>query len=262
MKILYKSSFIIIISFIILIIFILLGEHHSYTKPQITPVNITNIIKKENWSYDDYNILTSQTGLTQISLDILKQNNINKILEVQKAYLSPVNIVCTPNMMLSRTERLTSTLSPITALENGDILITPSSHVLGFRNGHCAIVIDAKNGITLEAAFIGRNSEFNTVDRFRKYSSVAVYRLKNTDVETRSQIAQAAAKILINKPYSLFAGIFDNDSTHCSYLVWSAFNAFGYDLDSNGGKIVTPSDIAKSPLLELKQVYGLPLTFK
>ncbi len=262
MKILYKSSFIIIISFIILIILIILGEHQSYTKPQIAPVDITNILKKENWSYDDYNILTIQTGLTQISLDILKENDITEILDVQKAYLSPVNIVCTPNMMLSRTERLTSAFSPITALENGDVLITPSSHVLGFRNGHCAIVVDAENGITLEAAFIGRNSEFNTVDRFKKYSSVAVYRLRDTDAETRSQIAQTAAETLINKPYSLFSGILDSDSTHCSYLVWSAFNAFGYDLDSNGGKIVTPSDIAKSPLLELKQVYGLPLTFK
>lgn len=110
--------------------------------------------------------------------------------------------------------------------------------------------------------FIGRNSEFSTVDRFRKYSSVAVFRLKDVSSEIRSQIAEFAAQSLVNKPYSLFAGIFDDNSTHCSYLIWSAFNEFGYDLNSNGGKIVTPSDIAKSPLLELKQVYGLPLTFK
>ena len=246
---------------IFLVIFIS-NEHNAHIKPDVIQVNITDILEKENWSLDDYNLLTTQTGLTQISLDILKQDNINEILDVQKAYLSPVNIVCKPHMLLSRTERLTDTLSPITALENGDILITSSSHVLGFRNGHCAIVIDAEKEIILEAAFIGRNSEFSTVDRFRKYSSVAVFRLKDISSEIRSQIAEFAAQSLVNKPYSLFAGIFDDNSTHCSYLIWSAFNAFGYDLNSNGGKIVTPSDIAKSPLLELKQVYGLPLTFK
>src|SRR5699024_10767245 len=102
-------------------------------------------------------------------------------------------------------------LSPITALENGDTLITSSSHVLGFRNGHCAIVIDAEKEIILEAAFIGRNSEFSTVDRFRKYSSVAVFRLKDVSSEIRSQIAEFAAQSLVNKPYSLFAGIFDDN---------------------------------------------------
>lgn len=253
----------ILTSFIIIfLIFFISNEHKAHIKPDVQPVNLIDVLQKENWSANDYNLLTSQTGLTKISLDILKQDDINEILSVQKAYLSPVNVVCKPHMMLSRTERLTDTLSPITALENGDILITSSSHVLGFRNGHCAIVIDAEKEIILEAAFIGRNSEFSTVDRFRKYSSVAVFRLKNTDSEIRSQIAEFAAQNLIDKPYSLFAGIFDNNSTHCSYLIWSAFNAFGYDLNSNGGKIITPSDIAKSQLLELKQVYGLPLTFK
>ena len=247
---------------IIFLVIFISNEHNAHIKPDVIPVNITNILEKENWSLDDYNLLTTQTGLTQISLDILKQYDINEILDVQKAYLSPVNIVCKPHMLLSRTERLADTLSPITALENGDILITSSSHVLGFRNGHCAIVIDAEKEIILEAAFIGRNSEFSTVDRFRKYSSVAVFRLKDVSSEIRSQIAEFAAQSLVNKPYSLFAGIFDDNSTHCSYLIWSAFNEFGYDLNSNGGKIVTPSDIAKSPLLELKQVYGLPLTFK
>lgn len=247
---------------VIFLIFFISDEHKSHIKPDVLPVNLTDILQKENWSTDDYNLLTRQTGLTSISLDILKEDNINKILSVQKAYLSPVSIVCKPHMLLSRTERLTDTLSPITALENGDILITSSSHVLGFRNGHCALVIDAEKEIILEAAFIGRDSEFSTVDRFRKYSSVAVFRLKNTDSEFRSQIAEYAEQNLVNKPYSLFAGIFDDNSTHCSHLIWSAFNAFGYDLNSNGGKIVTPSDIAKSPLLELKQIYGLPLTFK
>ena len=38
--------------------------------------------------------------------------------------------------------------------------------------------------------------------------------------------------------------------------MWQAYFNFGYDLDSNGGAIVVPKDIATSPLLEVVQVYG------
>jgi len=44
--------------------------------------------------------------------------------------------------------------------------------------------------------------------------------------------------------------------THCAHLVWRAFKQFGIDLDSNGGKIVKPQDIANSPHLEVVQIYG------
>lgn len=235
------------------------AEQKSYFTPNTQRKDISSIILKENWHYNDYKLLTYQTGLTPISLDILKNSNRkNEILLVQNAYFSNIETVCKPYMMFSRTERLKNSSSSITALENGDILITPSSHIFGIRNGHCAIIVDAKKGITLEATFFGRNSDFGTVERWKKYAAVAVYRLKDTDAKTRSQIAQQAEKNLINKPYSLLAGITkNNDYTHCSHLVWSAFKTFGYDLNSNGGKIVTPADIAKSEHLELKQVYGL-----
>lgn len=250
---------------LVLLVFVTKDECNAHTMPTVKPCDISSIVEKKIWTENDYKTLTMQTGLTQASLDILKQTNrIYDIYYTQKAYFTPIKTTCTPKYMLSRTERLNSALSPITALENGDILITPCSHVLGFRNGHCAIVVDAEKGITLEAPFIGRNSDFGTVNRWQKYASVAVYRLKDVDAETRDKIAKNSAKTLINKPYSLFAGILSNDSetTHCSYLVWSAFKTFGFDLNSDGGRIITPSDISKSPLLELKQVYGLPITYK
>ena len=46
---------------------------------------------------------------------------------------------------------------------------------------------------------------------------------------------------------------------HCSYLIWYAWNRFGYDLDSDGGRLVTCDDILNSPLVEIVQVYGLDL---
>ena len=44
--------------------------------------------------------------------------------------------------------------------------------------------------------------------------------------------------------------------TQCAHLVWLAYAAYGYDIDSNGGLIVTPKDIAESELFEVVQIYG------
>lgn len=47
--------------------------------------------------------------------------------------------------------------------------------------------------------------------------------------------------------------------TQCAHLVWYAYQHFGYDLDSDGGLLVTPRDLYESPLLEVVQIYGLPM---
>jgi uncharacterized protein YycO len=44
--------------------------------------------------------------------------------------------------------------------------------------------------------------------------------------------------------------------THCSDIVWKVFQSIGIDLDSDGGKIVTPHDISQSPYLYEVQSYG------
>ncbi len=45
--------------------------------------------------------------------------------------------------------------------------------------------------------------------------------------------------------------------TQCAHLIWCAFREFGYNLDGDGGLIVTPKDLYESPLLEVIQVYGM-----
>ena len=67
-------------------------------------------------------------------------------------------------------------------------------------------------------------------------------------------------------PYHLSAGFIgakapETDApyfgVHCAYLVWYAWNHFGYDLDSDGGRLVTASDLLHSDLLEVVQLYGM-----
>lgn len=128
--------------------------------------------------------------------------------------------------------------------------------------------MDAEHGESLEAIVIGQNSRIQDVTTGRNLLRLPVYRLRGADAETRAAIAHTAKRRLTDIPYSLAVGLYPAgrmpgavQATQCAHLVWEAFAAFGYDLDENGGRIVTPADLARSPFLELKQVYGLPFSW-
>lgn len=184
------------------------------------------------------------------------------------------------------------------ALEDGDILITFNCHVFGWRSGHAALVVDAERGLTLEARVLGTDSAILSIGHWEEYPSFTVLRLKDTDTWQRAEIASYAREYLAGIPYRVTAGLFavpaaasppegafcpeetilppelfppaaesvasqqftvtPPSGTHCAHLVWYAFRFFGYDLDSDGGRIVTPRDIYDSSLLEPVQTYGNP----
>ena len=91
-----------------------------------------------------------------------------------------------------------------------------------------------------------------------------ILRLKDTSQRVRQEIAQFAAQNLMDLTYHIFAGTATKlqpleqlIATHCSHIVWYAYMFMGFDIDYNKGMLVFPRDIAKSPLLEVVQVYGL-----
>ena len=241
-------------------------EPYAHTEPVAAPHDLSAVLAQEHWSADDYRLIAAQTGLFPPALEVLRERNaLNLVKEVQQAYLSPAVTECSPRLFLTRSERLQSGGGLPAALEDGDILITPCAHVTGFRNGHAGLVVDAKKGKTLESIMVGYDSAIKKVKRWGNFPAFAVYRLRGADTETRTAIAQTAARRLTGIPYNLTVGYIPQKrmsgtvtGTQCAHLVWEAFAAFGYDLDANGGRIVTPADLAHSPLLELKQVYGLP----
>lgn len=148
-------------------------------------------------------------------------------------------------------------------IENGDILITFDSHFLNWRNGHAGIVVDATDGIVLEAKTLGVNSSFSNINRWRTYNSFAILRLTALSAEERSEVAAFSSERLIDVPYSLLPHFIelpleDDGSvsgTHCSHLIWLSFMQYGYDLDSDGGFIVTPRDLYDSEHLHKVAVY-------
>lgn len=227
-------------------------------------------------------LIFQQTGLSPWAAFLLiSQGRAEAVLAAQEKFFREVSVSCEPNTIISREERLVDSEGKmmkgmsIWGVEDGDILITFCSHTFGWRNGHAAIVIDADKRLTLEAQVMGSPSRVLTLDRWEYYPSFAVLRIRDVDADTRRAIAAYAAESLADIPYRLSAGLWDMgwksrkqklteteeplqpSGTQCAHLVWYAYERFGFDLDSDGGLIVTPQDLYESPLLETVQIYGL-----
>lgn len=150
-----------------------------------------------------------------------------------------------------------------TDIQDGDILVTDSTYCLSFRHGHAALVVDAEKGITLEAFGIGTKSEYSKLWEWRRYPHVLVLRLKAPE-SVRRAVAEYAEEKLLGVPYMLSPGVVDDKDmdgeywgTQCAHLVWAAFDACGYDIDGDGGWLVTPADFVTSRLLRIvPQTYG------
>lgn len=265
------------------------AEKQTRYTPVYEMVDIEEYLHKEELSQEEYILLFRQTGLARVAVDELRaKGRQEELLTLQEKFFKQVPIECRANTIISREERIVGnsiaedsvTISAertlestrdryadIPHVENGDILITFNCHVLGWRNGHAAIVVDAEKGLTLEARVLGTDSEVISMEHWKQYPSFVILRLKSVEQAQRAKIAEYAKTQMTGMPYRLTAGWGDwmypealTRGTQCAHLVWSAYHAFGYDLDSDGGMIVTPHDLYESDLLEFVQVYGMPIS--
>lgn len=234
--------------------------------PSYAREDISALLEKESRTEEDYRTLYLQTGLGRSALDEM-QGDAERILEFQDALyyegeLSHEEVAVTTKRDIFADA---SYRAPIVDLQNGDVLVTSTCHSFGWRNGHAALVVNARNRSTLESVSLGVPSVVNTYgdDWFRYGTNFMVLRLKDADESARDAIAQTALERLRNIPYSLTVGVLSPkdqgetpQETHCSHLVWQAYHYYGYDIDSDGGLICTAQDIARSDLFEVVQVFG------
>lgn len=270
-------------------------EQNAHYTPGYPREDITSYLEKDILTAGDYDILYHQTGLSRAAVDaLLGEERENDLFAVQDHFFEEVNIDCECHLFVYREELAEADsgersvpvwTAVFPAVEDGDILITFNSHFLGWRNGHAGIVIDAEKGLTLEALTLGRDSAILSLDSWAERPSFAVLRLRDTTERQRAEIAAYAREHLTEVPYHLTAGIWEHaragmpgmaslvgkevmdvaasdpkqvpSGTQCAHLVWYAYRHFGYDLDSDGGLIVTPMDLYDSPLLEIVQIYGM-----
>lgn len=175
------------------------------------------------------------------------------------------NIKCVPLLgWFTREDRLTEGSMELLDLQPGDILITLATHSMGWRHGHAGLVVDEET--VLECVSIGQKSALVKIECWETYANIAVLRVKEASIETKEKVVSYAMEKLRNVPYHLSSGFVGEKAPetdevyfglHCSYLVWYAWNHFGYDLDSDGGRLVTSHDLLRSKRLEVIQSYGM-----
>ena len=214
----------------------------------------------------DYKTIFLQTGLGRPAAEkLLAAGDFETILHAQDAFFAPPEAQCTPLLgWFTREDRLEAPGTPLVDLQPGDILVTLSTHSAGWRHGHAGLAI--QDGITLESIVLGTNSTLIHSAHWNTYSNYAVLRLKNITPELQQQVVDYSMEHLLGIPYRLTSGLFfpkapapeeGHFGLHCSYLVWYAWNQFSYDLDSDGGRLVSANDLLNSELLEVVQIYGM-----
>lgn len=239
-------------------------EPMAHIYPSAERCSLENIEKKtpEMLTESDFELIFAQTGLGKAA--VVEMSDLKSLKRYQKQYFAEVDYTEFANSVISREEYVEYPNVSLDFIEKGDILITHSSSVFSWRNGHAAIVTDADSGETLEAVVIGEKTCIQNIEKWRHYPNFLVLRLKGADAQLRSDIADTAKELLCEKPYRLLTGVFspkysdrENISgTQCAHLVWLAYAYYGYDIDSDRGLIVTPKDISESDLLETVQSFG------
>lgn len=233
---------------------------HFY--PDYEMVDINPILSKTKWSDEDYETLYRQTGLTKLGVDGLRRRP-DRILTIQKYFFKKQEIRVDHFNPFTYAEEIDDVI-PMAQLEDGDILVTSTTRVSWLRYGHAALVVDGKSGVVVESISPGTSSTFNSASDFSKLANFMILRPK-VDAETKEKMVEYAQTELVDIPYRFTVGIFykkfpeDLKVSQCAHLVWYAYKKFGYDLDSTGGGVVKPQDMALSEHVEVVQAYGFDL---
>lgn len=242
--------------------------YHPWS-PDYEKVDLTEILDRSDaLTEEDYGVLYRQTGLTKIGVDrLIEQNDTDRIYRIQEAYFQPKDVVLDRFAPWTCSEMLGNGKQSIQgAVRTGDIIVTASTHVLCFRYGHAALVVNDR-GTILESTSPGALSDFygrNVSLSFDRYASFMILRPdpEIISTETRLAVGKFAREELTGIPYAFTVGIFSKKNpetlkyTQCAHIVWYAYKHFGIDLDSNGGGVVKPRDIVNSPYMQVVQIYG------
>ncbi|EMS73309.1 hypothetical protein [Ruminiclostridium cellobioparum] len=248
--------------------FILANNYNIVYYPTASRAELSQLLDRASLTGTDYAQLLRQTGLGRPAVDDLIRQSGGKaeIIAFQQSYYTRNQLFTEKlNLFTSQETLVINNLDKsdnfgFAPLKNGDILMTKSTQTLFWRHGHCGIVTDAEKGITLESLEPGTISMKQDISKWRYYPTLKVLRLKNADEKVIENIVKYSENSLTGLKYSIFASKYQcgiiPKSANCSQLIWQAFNSYGYNLDSNRGILVTPEDIAKSPLLEIVQIKG------
>ena len=260
-----KIILIIIASIILAILLMGLTTLMSHSKrrwkPDYEMVELDEILNKEEFSEDDYNTLFLQTGLTKIGVDrVVNSYGKNKLKEFQESYYKDREVEhlwISPVTCYDQFEKPI----PFSPLEDGDILISDTTHLSFWHCGHAELVVNGSMNLTIYSMGYGELTEIGDCHDFFQRLNFIILRPK-LDKETIDEIVSYAILELTGIPYQATIGYFNKKfpeklkTTNCSHLVWYAYKKFGIDIDTNGGPGAYPYDLIDLEHFEIVQVYG------
>lgn len=237
--------------------------HWDFWYPDYEKVDIEPLLDKPLRTEEEYALLYAQTGLTELGIEdtLLQQDGKKRILEIQDCYFKDAVITRDYDGPIMYQEG-TNVHPQVAHLQEGDVLVSASTVVSWWRFGHCGLVVDGDRGILLESIGMGNPSRYEALEDFTVFAGFMVLRPR-ADVETKRLVVEYAKNNLVGLPYMFTVGLLSKKnpknikSTQCAHLVWYAYKQFGLDLDSDGGGVVLPQDIANSSNVEVVQIFGL-----
>lgn len=241
------------------------AKHWEYFRPTYEKINIDPLLKKQERTEEDYRTLYEQTGLTRLGIDgLLEDNNTYQIKRIQDAFFKDYEVYPDHFAAFTYIEEIQADI-PFAALEDGDIIVSATTRVSWWRYGHAALVVDGEQGLIAESTSPGTISRITSITVFDSLANFMILR-PNFSQEIKAEVVRYAKENLIGLPYDMFAGILSSKYSgqqpkglQCAHLVWYAYRNFGMELDSTGGAVVKPQDMALSPHVELVQNFGFDL---
>lgn len=168
--------------------------------PSVPRQEIGALLDQPVRTEEEYRILTEQTGLAPFAVeDMLAAGRKRDILRIQEARYTEDEVLTRIIGFPVWEERLVSLRVPLAELEDGDILITSSARLLGWRMGHCALVVDADRGLTLEAMGYGVPSALLPLSDWQTRPDFVVLR-PNLEASVRTNVAEHAKETLVGVP--------------------------------------------------------------
>ena len=237
----------------------------TYWQPDYERADIESLLEKTELADTEYELLYRQTGLTKIAVDDMRTSveGRERILRIQQSFFAKYPIQTRLFSLFTYIDEIDGA-AQMCQLKDGDIIVSATTRVSWWRYGHAAIVVDGEMERIAEAISPGTKSKLNAASSFSDLANFIVLRPK-ADEKLKEEIADYVSSQMIGIPYRLTTGIFTKKyqeeltASQCAHFVWYAYKKFGIDLDSTGGMVVKPQDIALSDKVEVVQVYGFDL---
>ena len=237
----------------------------EHWRPNYEKEDILPLLNKTELDEEDYEKLYRQTGLTKLAIDDMRfsDSGQQRILSIQTSLFTDYTVKTDCFALFTYMEEIDG-YTTLCELKDGDIIVTSTTRVSWWRYGHAAIVVDGANARIAESLEPGTRSAIDSASAFSNLANFLVLRPK-LEQSVKTELAQYVLNNMLDIPYRLTTGIlskkYSEEFTHsqCAHFVWYAYKKFGVDLDSNGGAIVKPQDMALSEYVEVVQAYGFDL---